>query len=68
MTVTEAAAVLGVTPRAVQRRIKRGEMIAERMGPILVISATEVDRWKPVGKRKGGRPRKVRERGGEQPS
>ncbi len=58
MTITEAAAELGLTPRAVQLRIQKGEMRAEKIGPILVIPKSEVERWRPVGKRKGGRPPK----------
>jgi len=60
LTVAEAAAVLGVSVRAVQNRILAGEMTAEKVTPRLyLIARTEVERWKPVGKRKGGRPRKA---------
>jgi excisionase family DNA binding protein len=58
LTVAEAAAELGVSVRAVQNRIRAGEMDAEKVTPRLyLISRSEVERWKPVGKRKGGRPR-----------
>ncbi len=60
MTITEAAAELGLTTRALQLRVRNGEMRAERIGPILVIPKSEVERWKPIGKRKGGRPPKAK--------
>jgi excisionase family DNA binding protein len=60
MTVHEAAAALGVDPRTIQRRITHGEMAAQRIGHFYVIRASEIERWKPIGKRKGGRPRKQR--------
>ena len=59
VTVTEAARELGVSARAVQNRILAGEMRAEKVTPRLyLIARSEVDRWKLVGKRKGGRPPK----------
>ncbi|MGD9890695.1 MAG: excisionase family DNA-binding protein [Dehalococcoidia bacterium] len=61
MTIREAAAELGVTPRALQLRIKNGEMRAERIGSFLLIPRAEVERWKEIGKRKGGRPRKAKD-------
>ena len=61
LTVAETAAELGVSVRAVQNRIRTGEMEAEKVTPRLyLIPRSEVERWKPVGKRKGGRPRKTR--------
>ncbi len=58
-TVTQAAEELGITPRAVLMRIANGEMKARRMGPrATLIPRAELDRWKVIGKRKGGRPRK----------
>lgn len=60
-TVTQAAEELGITPRAVLLRIKNGEMRAERVGPrATLIPRDEIERWKAVGKRKGGRPPKAR--------
>ena len=59
LTVAEAAQELGVSVRAVQNRIRAGEMEAEKVTPRLyLIPRSEVERWKPIGKRKGGRPRK----------
>ena len=59
VTVAEAAQELGVSIRAVQNRILAGDMKAERVTPRLyLIPREEVERWKPIGKRKGGRPRK----------
>ena len=61
VTVAEAAQELGVSIRAVQNRIRAGEMEAEKVTPRLyLIPRFEVERWKPIGKRKGGRPRKQR--------
>ncbi len=58
-TVAQAAQELGITPRAVLLRIANGEMKAKRLGPrATLIPRSEIDRWKPVGKRKGGRPPK----------
>ena len=61
-TVAEAAEALGITKRAVLLRIERGEMTAEKISPhFYLIPRSEVERWKPVGKRKGGRPPKPRD-------
>jgi excisionase family DNA binding protein len=58
-TVAETAQVLGLSVRAVQDRIRKGEMAAEKITPRLyLVHRNEIERWKPVGKRKGGRPRK----------
>ncbi len=59
MSVTEAAKELGLTRRGVLLRIEKGEMEAERVGPkFYLIPRAEVERWKGIGKSKGGRPRK----------
>ena len=61
VTVAEAARELGVSIRAVQNRIRSGEMNAEKVTPRLyLIPRGEVERWKPIGKRPGGRPPKRR--------
>ena len=58
-TVTQAAEELGISRRAVLLRIKNGDMQAERVGPkAILIPRSEIARWKAIGKRKGGRPRK----------
>ena len=60
-TVAEAAEALGITKRAVLLRIERGEMTAEKISPhFYLIPRSEVERWKPIGKRKGGRPPRAR--------
>jgi excisionase family DNA binding protein len=58
-TVAETAQALGLSVRAIQDRIRKGEMAAEKITPRLyLVHRNEIERWKPVGKRKGGRPRK----------
>ena len=61
-TVTEAAAELGISPRAVLHRIKQGEMKARKITPrMYLVPRAEIERMKPVGKRKGGRPPKPKD-------
>ena len=59
-TVAEAAEALGLTRNGVLKRIQRGEMAARRIGArILVIPASEVERWRKLGKqRPGPRPKR----------
>ncbi len=55
MTVTEAAAALGLTPQAIRKRIAVGQMQAERAGArILLIPAAEVERWRVLGRQSPG--------------
>ena len=59
VTVAEAAAELGISPRAVLHRIEQGEIKARKITPrMYLVPRQEVERWKPIGKRKGGRPPK----------
>ena len=61
VTVAEAAAELGISPRTVLHRIANEEMQAVQITPRLyLVPRSEVERVKPWGKRKGGRPRKQR--------
>ena len=59
LTVSELAAVLGITPRAVERRLKLGIMKGERAGQrVWMIPRSEVERWRALGRlRPGPRPR-----------
>ena len=58
-TVAEAAAELGISPRTVLHRIANGEMRAVQITPrMYLVPKSEIARWKPIGRRKGGRPRK----------
>ena len=61
LTVTEAAAVLGMSERALRNRIERGDMQAERAGArILLIPRAEVERWQQIGRLKPGpKPRRA---------
>ena len=61
MSVTEAAQELGLTRRGVLLRIQKGQMAAERVGPkFYLVPRAEIERWKAIGKRKGGRPPKTK--------
>jgi excisionase family DNA binding protein len=61
MTVTAAAAELGVTPDAVRRRLERGIMTGIRVHSRLwVIPRAEVDQWRPQGKLRPGPKAKPR--------
>jgi excisionase family DNA binding protein len=59
MTVTEAAAILGISERAIRYRLERGLMAGERAGKwIWLIPKEEVERVKgapPILGRKPGR-------------
>jgi len=55
MTVSEAAQELGVTVRAIHKRIASGHMRAERYGERAVLIPTEeVQRWRELGRMKPG--------------
>jgi excisionase family DNA binding protein len=61
VTVAVAAAELGISPRTVLHRISTKEMRAVQVTPrMYLVPRSEIARWKPIGKRKGGRPRKPR--------
>ena len=60
MTVSEAARELGVTERAIHKRITSGHMRAERFGERAVLIPTEeVDRWREIGRLKPGPKRRT---------
>ncbi len=62
VTVAEAATELGISTRAVLHRIAHGEIKARKLTPrMYVVPRAEIERWKPVGKRKGGRPPKSKD-------
>ena len=55
VTVSEAAATLGLSRQGIQRRIARGDLRAERLGPkFWVIPRDEVERWRRLGRQKPG--------------
>jgi excisionase family DNA binding protein len=58
LTVSEAATILGLTPRAIERRLKLGIMQGERAGQrVWMIPRSEVERWRSLGRlRPGPRP------------
>lgn len=56
MTVTEAAAALGVDARTIRHRLERGMMKGENVHPRLwMIPREEVERWMEIGKLPPGR-------------
>ena len=62
MTVSEAAQALGVSERAIHKRIAAGLMRAERFGALVwQIPTEEVDRWREIGRLRPGRKPKARE-------
>ena len=67
MTVTEAAKALGLSPQAIQFRLKNGQMQGTLVHPRLwLIPNEEVERWRRIGRLKRGRkPRQ--QRGEDQP-
>jgi excisionase family DNA binding protein len=55
VTVAQAAAELGISPRGVRQRIERGELTAEQVNPrLLMIPKSEIERWRGVGRLKPG--------------
>jgi excisionase family DNA binding protein len=55
MTVAEAARALGVSERAIHKRIAGGLMRAERFGAhVWQIPVEEVERWRSIGRLKPG--------------
>jgi excisionase family DNA binding protein len=60
MTVSEAARALGVTDRAIHKRITSGHMRAERYGErAVLIPVEEVERWRELGRMKPGPKRRT---------
>jgi len=58
-TPTQAAEAMGITGRALRKRIERGEVQATRLSAhVVLIPAAEVERLRDVGKFKPGRKRK----------
>jgi excisionase family DNA binding protein len=55
VTVTEAAAKLGLKPRTLQEQIARGRIKATRHGPIWWITEAEVERYRRESLGKPGR-------------
>ena len=55
MSVTEAAAAMGISVTALYDRIRNGQVQAERIGRrVLLIPASEVDRLRGAGRMKPG--------------
>lgn len=55
LTVTEAAASLGVARSTLLHQIKNGAIKANRVGPLWVITEREVERYRAVSLGKRGR-------------
>lgn len=60
LTLAEAAAELGVTIYAVRRASDRGTLRTSLFGPIRVVTAAEVDRYRREHLGQVGRPKKKR--------
>ena len=55
MTLTEAARRLGVDTSTIRHRLRRGDMVGEKVGPrAWLITTEEVERWERIGKLKRG--------------
>ena len=55
LTVSEAARELGLTERAIHKRITSGHMRVERFGErAVLIPLEEVERWRQLGRLKPG--------------
>jgi excisionase family DNA binding protein len=62
-TIAEAAQLLRMSVNGVRLRIRRGDMQARRIGArLLVIPASEVERWKQRGRLKPGPKPRAQER------
>ncbi len=48
MTLTEAAALLGITPDTLRQGIKAGRVHARKVGPIWTVTPKEVERYRAV--------------------
>jgi len=60
-TPTQAAEAMGITGRALRKRIERGEVQATRLSVhVVLIPTAEVERLRGVGKFKPGRKRMQR--------
>ena len=55
LTVTEAAASLGLSPATIRAQIANGAIKASKVGPIWVITEREVERYRGTSKGKPGR-------------
>lgn len=55
LTVTEAAASLGIKPSTVRAQIKNGAIKASRVGPLYTITEKEVERYRATSRGKPGR-------------
>lgn len=58
MTVTEAAASLGISPRTVRQAIENGVMRARRIGPMWTVTPAEVERYRTERLGRRGRPKR----------
>lgn len=55
MTITQAAAALGITREAVHKRLRKGMMRGELAGgTVWLIPVAEVERWQALGKQSPG--------------
>jgi excisionase family DNA binding protein len=59
MTLTEAAALLGVTAATLRQQVANGRLRARRVGPLWTVTPKEVERYRLTSRARPGRPRKA---------
>ena len=63
LTVAQAAEAMGISARALRNRIDRGDVMAAKVNPrLLMIARSEVERWRGKGRLKAWEGRRLRER------
>lgn len=50
LTTEQAAERAGVTPDAIRRAVRDGRLLAIKVGPMYVIKASHLERYKPIRK------------------
>ena len=64
VTVSEAAQMLGLTPRGILNRLERGDMRGYRVTARLwLVPLSEVERWQAIGRLKPGRKQRSTKEG-----
>jgi excisionase family DNA binding protein len=62
MTLSQAAAALGVSAATLRQQVAAGRLRATKIGPLWVVAETEVERYRRDSLGKAGRPPKRRRR------
>ncbi len=61
MTLTEAAAVLGLAPSTLRQQLTKGRLRGRKVGPIWTVTPSEVERYRSASLGRIGRPFKSSE-------